>query len=125
HRVIGVLLNQRGQLMTVRFHVPDLKSIQIDELPPADAFAQAARKIGNLLRYNPDDDAGSRIKAAGTSTSAMTDGTVSLQDDSGGMLLRLASGTTLPRLGDRVEVIGYPTLGDFSATLLDPRLRLV
>jgi PAS domain S-box-containing protein len=125
HGVIGVLLNQRGQLMTVRLHVPDLKSIQIDELPPADAFAQAARKIGNLLRYNPDDDAGSRIKVAGTITSAMTDGTVSLQDDSGGMLLRLASGTTLPRLGDRVEVIGYPTLGDFSATLLDPRLRLV
>jgi PAS domain S-box-containing protein len=122
---IGVVLNRLGQLVAVRLHVPDLDSVHVDEQPPTDPFALSTESIGELLRYRPDEDVGRRIKIAGIITSVRLDGTVSLQDGSGGMLLRMQFRQALPRLGDRVEMVGYSTIGSFSPTLVDARLRIL
>lgn len=123
--VVGVLLNGHGQLLGVRLHVPNLDSVHVDEPPPADPFELATVQIGDLLRYRPDEDTSRRVKIAGTITSAEPDGTISLQDASAGMMVRLESRWEIPKLGDRVEIAGYPTAVDVSATLINARLRIV
>lgn len=121
---IGVELNRKGQLVGIWLHVPNLDSVHVDEPPPTDPFAVATQRIADLLLYQPDNDTGVRIKIAGTVTGIMPGGTIGVQDDSGGMLIQGEDPGAL-QLGDQVEVIGYPTAGDYSATLTDTRVRAV
>ena len=123
--VVGGDFSRQGRLLSILLHVPDLKVIQVDEPAPADPFAIPTQRIADLLRDRPDEDIRLRVKIAGRVTSVATDQTIHLQDESGGMQVRLASQESLPRLGDQVEILGYPILGDFSATLLDARLRVL
>ncbi len=120
---VGVQLNRQRQLVDVRLHIPGLSAIQILEPPPRDPFSLPTTPIGALLLYRPDEDLTRRTKVAGVVTCVLADGTVCLQDPSGGMVIR--SQTLVPNLapGHRIEALGFPTPGDFTATLLEPRFR--
>jgi signal transduction histidine kinase len=122
--VAGGEFNGQGQIVAVRVHVPGMSSILVDEAPPTDAFAVPTRRIADLSRYQPDQDVPRRIKICGCVTSVGRDQTISLQDESGGMRVTLARYDQFPRMGDRVEVLGFPTAGDFSVTLKDANSRI-
>ena len=123
--VVGGDFSRQGRLISIFLHVPDLQVILVDEPAPGDPFTIPTQRMADLMRDRPDEDSGLRVKIAGRVTSAATDQTISLQDESGGMQVRLAGQEPLPRLGDQVELVGYPILGDFSITLLDARLRVL
>jgi signal transduction histidine kinase len=117
--VAGGQFNQQGQIVAVRLNVPDSSAISMDEAPPANPFSIPAQKIGGLSSYQPDQDIFRRIKICGRVTSVAQDHTISVQDGSGGMLIRLTRWDVLPQIGEQVEVLGYPMAGDFSITLKD------
>jgi PAS domain S-box-containing protein len=121
---LGSVLNADGQLVGIRLHVPDVASIQVVVPAPKDGFGLRADSIGDLLRYDPSRDE-RRTRVVGVLTSLAPDGTVSLQDGSGGMLIRIADRPGDLRVGDRVEISGFPSLGVESPTLLDARIRSV
>jgi PAS domain S-box-containing protein len=121
----GVGLDRGGLPSRVFVYVPDLSSVHVDEPPPADLFSSAPVRIGDLLRHRPEEDAARRVKVAGVVTSVFPDGMVTLQDESGGMMARPDTGLARPRLGNPVEVAGFPATRDFSVTLEDSRLRIL
>ncbi len=122
--VAGGQYNQQGQIVAFRLHVPDDSAILVDEAAPANPFAIPTERIMDLSSYQSDQDLTHRIKIAGRVTSVAQDQTISLQDGSGGMLVRLVRCDRLPRLGDMVEILGYPVAGEFSITLNDAWSRI-
>ncbi len=122
--VAGGQFNQQGQIVAVRIHVPNAGAILVDEAPPANPFAIPTQRIVDLSRYQPDQDFSRRIKISGRVTSLAQNETISLQDESGGMLVRLMRCDRLPRLGEQVEILGFPMAGDFSITLKDAWSRI-
>jgi len=124
HGVVGGQFNKQGQIIAVRLHVPNASAISVDEAAPAKPFAIPTQPIADLYGYQPDQDTFRRIKISGRVTSVAHDKTISLQDASGGMLVRLTRWDRLPSLHEQVEVIGYPAAGDFSITLKDAWSRI-
>jgi signal transduction histidine kinase len=122
--VAGGQFNQQGQIIAFRLHVPDESAILVDEAAPANPFAIPTERIMDLSSYQSDQDLTHRIKIAGRVTSVAQDQTISLQDGSGGMLVRLVRCDRLPCLGEVVEILGYPVAGEFSITLNDAWSRI-
>ncbi len=122
--VAGGQFNQQGQIVAIRLHVPNAGAILVDEAAPSKPFAIPTQRIADLSRYQPDQDFFRRIKISGRVTSVAQDDTISLQDQSGGMLVRLIRRDRLPRLGEEVEILGFPMAGDFSITLKDAWCRI-
>jgi signal transduction histidine kinase len=123
--VAGGQFNQQGQIVGFRLHVPNDSAILVDEAAPANPFAIPAQRITDLSSYLSDQDISRRIKTSGRVTSVAQDQMISLQDGSGGMLVRLMRYDRLPHVGDQVEILGFPMAGDFSITLKDAWSRVV
>jgi len=120
----GGEFNQQGQIVAALVHVPNPAAIQVDEASPANPFATPTQRIADLSRYQPDQDVSRRVKISGRVTSVTQDETITLQDESGGMLVRLMRHDRLPRLGEQVDILGFPMAGDFSTTLKDAWSRI-
>ena len=122
--VAGGQYSPQGQIVAFRLHVPDETAILVDEAAPANPFAIPTERITDLSSYQSEPDVAHRIKIAGRVTSVGWDQTISLQDETGGVLVHLARYDRLPRLGEQVEILGYPAAGEFSMTLNEAWSRI-
>ncbi|HEX4349915.1 MAG TPA: ATP-binding protein [Verrucomicrobiae bacterium] len=117
-------LNARRQLSGITLHTPGLDQIHILDPPPADPFALETTKIKSVATFDPDRLAGRRVKVQGVVTLAMPDQGFYLQDDSGGLLV-LTRQTNAVAVGDLVDVLGFPAIGNFSPQLEEASFRQV
>jgi PAS domain S-box-containing protein len=115
-------LNVRRQLSGITLHVPSLERIKILEPAPTDPFAIATTRIDAVATFDPDRFAGRRVKIQGVVTLRMTGQGFIVQDASGGMRV-LTRQTNEVHLGDLVEAIGFPAIGDFSPYLEEAAFR--
>jgi len=115
-------LNVRRQLSGITLHVPTLAQIKILEPAPADPFAIGTTRIDAVETFDPDRFAGRRVKIQGVVTLRMIGQGFIVQDASGGLRV-LTRQTNDVRLGDLVEVIGFPAIGDFSPYLEEAAFR--
>jgi hypothetical protein len=115
-------LNVRRQLSGITLHVPSLEQIKILEPAPADPFAIGTTRIDAVATFDPDRFAGRRVKIQGVVTLRMTGQGFIVQDASGGMRV-LTRQTNEVHLGDLVEAIGFPAIGDFSPYLEEAAFR--
>ena len=122
--VEGGQFNQQGQMVAFRLHVPNSSAILVDQAPPANPFAIPTQRIADMSSYQSDQGIFRRIKISGLVTSIAPDQMISLQDETGGTVVRLTRCDRLPQLGEKVEVLGYPTPGEFSATMNDAWARI-
>jgi PAS domain S-box-containing protein len=117
-------LNARRQLSGITLHVPSLEQIKILEPAPADPFAIATTRIDAVATFDPDRFAGRRVKIQGVVTLRLTGQGFILQDASGGMRV-LTRQTNEVQLGDLVEAIGFPAIGNFSPYLDEAVFRVI
>ncbi len=117
-------LNARRQLSGITLHVPSLEQIKILEPAPADPFAIATTRIDAVATFDPDRFAGRRLKIQGVVTLRLTGQGFIMQDASGGMRV-LTRQTNEVRLGDLVEAIGFPAIGNFSPYLEEAVFRVI
>ena len=117
-------LNARRQLSGITLHTPGLDQISILDPPPSDPFALETTRIKSVATFDPDRLAGRRVKVQGVATLALSDRGFYLQDDSGGLLV-LTQQTNAVAVGDLVEVLGFPAIGNFSPQLEEATFRLV
>ncbi len=114
--VCGAELNSRNQLSGILLHIPSVQRIKIQEPPPEDPFSIPARPVAAVATFDPDLQAGHRLKLAGTIIFVVPGQAVFLQDPTGGIRLRTAD-TEAFSIGTAVEVLGFPILGDFAPQL--------
>ena len=117
-------LNARRQLSGITLHTPGLDQISILDPPPSDPFAIETAKIKSVATFDPERLAGRRVKVQGVVTLAMPERGFYLQDDSGGLLV-LTQQTNAVAVGDLVEVLGFPAIGNFSPQLEEATFRQV
>jgi PAS domain S-box-containing protein len=115
-------LNVRRQLSGITLHVPSLEQIKILEPPPADPFAIGTTRIDAVATFDPDRFAGRRVKIQGVVTLRLPGQGFIVQDASGGMRV-LTRQTNEVHLGDLVEAIGFPAIGDFFPYLEEAAFR--
>jgi signal transduction histidine kinase len=108
--------NARGQLTGVNLRVPAIEQIKILEPVPADPFAVQAAAISSVAMFNPDRLAGRRVKISGAVTLVLAGRGFYVQDDSGGIRVNSTETNGL-HIGDSVNVLGFPSMGDFSPYL--------
>ncbi|HEV2693968.1 MAG TPA: ATP-binding protein [Verrucomicrobiae bacterium] len=115
-------LNARRQLSGITLHTPGFDQVQIIEPPPTDPFAITNTKIGSVATFDPDRLAIRRIKVQGVVTLQLPDQGFYLQDESGGIFVQTLQ-TNVMRIGDSLEVLGFPAIGNFSPVLEEASFR--
>jgi PAS domain S-box-containing protein len=123
-RVTGVcasLFNPNNQLIGMRVDVPTTHQIAVEELPLADPFTAPVKPISSLLAFSARNTSEHRVHVQGTVTLQRPKG-VYIQDGRQGLYI-----PSLPLMplqpGDRVDVIGFADMGDYTPYLLHALFR--
>ncbi|MEO6182460.1 MAG: hypothetical protein ABIP76_04965, partial [Verrucomicrobiota bacterium] len=126
-RVRGVCstqFNRQRQLFAIRLMVPRPDDLKIEILAAKDSFAIPARPIASLLQFTPLETYGHRVKVAGTVIYFEPGAVIFLQDGGHGVEVQTkAIGPLQP--GDRVEVLGFVSQGDYTPLLQDAVYRKI
>jgi len=117
----GPVLNQRGQFVAVNAYSPNLGYIQVLESGPADPFSLPVRKVRGVFEYAPLGTPDHRVRIQGV-VIARWGKTVFVSDGVQGATVVGAQTTSLAP-GDKVDVAGFPVIGDFIHTIEDAIFR--
>ena len=120
-RVRGICspqFNHQRQLFAIRLMVPRTDDLEIVTPAPTDPFAAAARPIGSLLQFTPQESYGHRVKLAGTVIYFDPGRALFLQDGERGVELQTKEQIPVA-VGDRVEALGFVSQGDYTPLLQD------
>jgi signal transduction histidine kinase len=109
--------NDNRQLVSMHLMVPSDDEIHVERPAPANPFSLPLQRIVSLTRYTPDRGSVHRVRVEGTVTFAQPDGFV-LQDATEGARVETAEPVNL-KVGDGVEVVGFPTTAGYSPVLQD------
>jgi signal transduction histidine kinase len=126
-RVRGVCstkFNHKRQLFAIRLMVPRPEDLEIKVPAPKDPFAIAARPIGSLLQFAPQETYGHRVKVVGTVIYYAPGEAIFLQDGEQGVEVQTEEHNPL-QLGDRVEVLGFVSQGEYTPVLQDATYRKI
>ena len=113
--VCATVFNQNYQLTGVWLAVPTARQVTIVEPPPADAFSVPVRPINSLLAFTARNTSEHRVHVQGTVTIQRRKG-VFIQDRHLGLYIPSLPKEPL-RPGDRVDVVGFADLGDYTPVL--------
>jgi signal transduction histidine kinase len=114
--VCGSQLNTHGQLIGITLQVPSLAQIQILDGVPADPFSVHGTPIASVSLFDPERRAGRRVKISGTVLMVLSRGEFMVQDATGGVRVE-TSQTNVVRAGDVLDILGFPSMGDFSPSI--------
>jgi len=126
-RVRGVCstqFNHRRQLIAIRLMVPRPEDFAIEFPAPEDPFAIAARPIGSLLQFAPQEAFGHPVKVAGTVIYFEPGVRLFLQEGENGLEVQTKQREAL-QLGDRVEALGFPSKGNYTPIVQDAIFRKI
>jgi signal transduction histidine kinase len=120
--VCATMFNHQRQLFAIELMVPREEDLQIETPATQHPFEIPARSIGGLFQFTPQENNGHRVKLAGTVTLFVPGSKLYLQDEQRGVLAETKS-TELLAPGDVVEVLGFPSQGDYTPMLQDAVYR--
>jgi signal transduction histidine kinase len=114
--------NQKRQVLTPVLQVPSGMSVTVVQPAPADPFAAPLRAANSLLQFSPTAPSGHRIHVRGVVTHAQPGSFVWIRDHSAGLRVQVPQQEKL-RVGDEVDVLGFPAYGYYAPMLEDAILR--
>ncbi|MCM3870858.1 MAG: response regulator [Pyrinomonadaceae bacterium] len=118
----GTVFNQKRQLLGIQIFVPSLEYISVEESPPANALALPVRPIATLMDFTVADTAGHRVRVQGIVTLQRPGGSIFITDATSGLSIQTEEQTQLEP-GDRVDVLGFPELGELTPVLRGATLQ--
>ena len=119
----GGLFNSKRQQLGVALFVPSLQQIAIEEPAPSGPFAVPIQPINTLLQFTPKSEGGHRVRVQGVVT--MRRGSNLYVQDAGDSVYVLTVDSTPVEVGDLVDVLGFPNLGESSPVLQDAMFRKI
>jgi signal transduction histidine kinase/DNA-binding response OmpR family regulator len=117
-RVTGVcaaLYNPNNQLVGVWLAVPTSRQVSVEELPAADPFSVPVRPIRSLMAFTARNTSQHRVRVQGTVT-LQRPNCVFIQNGRQGLYIPNSSNVPL-RQGDRVDVVGFADMGEYTPVL--------
>jgi signal transduction histidine kinase/CheY-like chemotaxis protein len=116
HAAAAELFNRERQVVGARLFFPNLAQVKIEEAAPPDPFALPIRPINRLLQFSPSIGFEHRVHIRGRVTLQWPGHTLCIQDGGQGLCAEVRQ-TTLLRLGELVDVVGFPWVGNYRPTL--------
>ena len=113
---------KNGQMVGARLLFPSLAQIKIEEPAPADPFSMPVHTINSLLRFSPKATFVHRARVKGQVTLQWPGRWLYIQDGSQGLFIPTVQRTPL-KLGDVVDVVGFPAMGEYSLMLEDAAFK--
>ncbi|MBI4908877.1 MAG: response regulator [Acidobacteria bacterium] len=119
----GTRANMRQQAVSIKIFVPGVEFVEVEKAQQSrEALPQ--RRIDQLLRYGQAEGVGHQVRLRGVVTLARPKGPTYIQDGSGSILIRNHP-YTAARVGDIVDVAGFPFMGETSPYVRDADLAIV
>jgi len=106
-----------GKVIRVEVLVPRLEDVVVERPSPADPFAAPTRRIASLKGLTPEEVSGHRVHLRAAVRQQEADGVLFIEDDTGRLEVKTVQFTPV-RLGETVDVLGFPAL-DRPGTLLE------
>jgi diguanylate cyclase (GGDEF)-like protein len=122
HGNTGPVFDRKYQMVGVHLLFPSLQELTVVQTAPLDPFAIPARSVSQLLRYTPGLELARRVRVQGRVTLQWPGRMLCIQQGSDGLCLQTTQAAPV-RTGDLVDVIGFPVIGEFKATLEDATFR--
>jgi signal transduction histidine kinase len=119
---IGGVFNQNLQWFGTILRAQDATEMEVLEPAPVDPFALRERPLDSLLQFAFEEPVDSLVKVRGTVT-ARHGGELFLSDGTRGLRVFCQSVAGV-RLGDEMEVAGFPARGAFAPVLEDALVRV-
>ena len=126
-RVSGVCsteFNHQRQLFAIRLMVPRPEDFAVELPAPQYPFAIAARPIGSLLQFAPQEAYGHPVKVTGAVIYFEPGVRIFLQEGENGVEVQTKELDPL-KLGDRIEALGFVSRGEYTPILQDAIYRKI
>ncbi len=114
--------NHNGQMTSAHLFFPGFSTLVVEEPPPPDPFAAPPSGAGELARYSPNASSLHRAHVRGIVTLCWPGKVLCIQDGETGLCAQTSQTSPL-ELGQTADLIGFPSMGDFTATLSDATYR--
>jgi len=114
--VCGSNFNSKNQLVSVDLRTPGASQLTVLEPPPADPFTTPVRSLSSLLSFTAAGATGHRVRVQGTVTLPRLRG-LFIQDGAQGLYVPRFRDPALS-VGDRVELVGFPDVGEYTPVLM-------
>ena len=111
----GTRFNQRKQIIGVHLYMPDISYIQVLEPAPADPFSLPLSETSDVMRAS-QHERGHRVHVRGVVTSTWGPLQFTLMDANHGIFVH-AEVPAAVSVGDLLDVVGFPSLGDYTSVL--------
>ena len=122
--VSGPRFNDRRQLTGIHLFTQSLSQFQVLQHGAADPFALPIRNAATVMRYTPDVAPGHRIRVRGVVTANRDGRLISIADSSHGLFIRTNNARDL-KVGDLIDVAGFPAMGEYTPVLEDVIYRKI
>ena len=116
--VAGAIYNQRNEWVGARLFVPNQAQFEVLDTPPADPFTIPLTPISSVVRFTLKSSSGHRIRIQGVITLQRPGKELFVRDETGNINV-LTRQTTQVQPGDRVNVAGFPAVGEYTHILDD------
>ncbi|HEX2523244.1 MAG TPA: hypothetical protein VHP35_14060, partial [Terriglobia bacterium] len=120
--VVGGRFNRKNQLIGVQLWVPGILDLHVLKEPPAEPFELPVRAIESLFRYSAAEKSSHRIRVQGIVTMQRMGRALYVRDATGELQIDTWQRTQV-QPGQRVDVIGFPGVIEFSPVLQDANFR--
>jgi PAS domain S-box-containing protein len=114
----GGFYNSRKQFIAIEMLVPNFKDIDIVEHPPETYAALPVGSIRTILHANRNQEFVHRVRVQGVLTLQRPGRSLFIHGHDVGLLVETRQVTPL-KIGDLVDVAGFPALGDYGPVLQD------
>ena len=108
--VCATEFDDHRRLKNIQFMVPRWDQIRILDAAPRDAFALKPRALNELLEFQAGGGDAHRSHVSGVVSLCREDGSFYLQDVTGGVLIEPQRGSPPVRVGEQVELVGFPSV---------------
>jgi PAS domain S-box-containing protein len=120
----GSLFNQKRQITGTVLYVPDLSYVEVTEPGPPDPFALPIRSLRSLMQFDPRGGAVRPGRLHGIVTLRRGAKSLFISDGSDGISVKTVQADPLEP-GDEVDVVGFPSVGEYTPVLEDAIFRKV
>jgi signal transduction histidine kinase len=114
--------NKARQVVSPVLQIPRNQPVFVTRSAPADPFAVAERPVSSLLQFSAEDWFSHRVRVGGVVTHAVPGEGFWIHSGEQGLRVRSIQAEALA-VGDRVEVLGFLSRGEYSPLLEDAIFR--
>jgi PAS domain S-box-containing protein len=118
------IYNAKMQFIGAALMVPGFDYLLVEHPAPTDLFSVPLRPIGIVLHLGSQGAFSQRVRVQGVVTLQRLGKSIFLSDGQQGVEVQTGQ-TTVLKPGDRVEVVGFPAVGNYSPVLKDAIFRRI